>query len=114
MVLITLFSLFSLPSYGEGLIDFPHKDKLAHFVFHVAIVCLGTLFLQERKASEFKIDVAIVQMFFFALVYGLLIEVLQYVMPFARSAELLDVLANLSGAVFGSLLIKKYLSRAVK
>lgn len=114
MVLITLFSLFSLPSYGEGLVDIPHKDKLAHFVFHTAIVCLGTLFVRERKASKFKINVAIVQMFFFALVYGIFIEVLQYVMPYARSAELLDVLANFSGAVFGGLLIKKYLTRIAK
>lgn len=114
MVLITLFSLFSLPDTGEETLDFPHRDKVAHFGFHFVIVFLGTLFVRERRMSKFKINRGIVQIFLFSAGYGVAIEVLQYVMPFDRTAELWDILANLSGAVFGVLLIKKYLTRTAK
>ena len=49
-----------------------------------------------------------------AILYGIAIEILQDLMPFDRAGEILDVLANTLGAIFGSLLIKKYLSRIRK
>ena len=114
MVLITSFSLFSLPSEGETTFVFPHRDKVAHFGFHGIIVFLGTLFVRERRAMNFDINRGIIQMFLFSVIYGIIIEVLQWVMPYDRTAELWDILANLSGAVFGVLLIKRYLTRIAK
>ncbi len=110
MVIITLFSLFSFPDDVTGGIDIAHMDKMVHFTFHCVLVVLGILAYKERKGQTFKIGWAITQFFVFSLVYGIIIEVLQYYMPFDRSAEFWDVLANLSGALVGILLIKKYLS----
>ena len=114
MMLITSFSLFSLPDTTTGFFDFPHRDKVAHFGFHCVIVILGALFIKERQKAHFKINQGIVQIFLFSIVYGIGIEFLQYIMPYDRAAELWDLLANLSGAVFGVLLIKKYLTRIAK
>ena len=110
MVIITLSSLFSFPDDATGGIDIPHMDKMVHFTFHCLLVVFGVLAFKERRGQAFKIGRAIAQFFVFSLVYGIIIEVLQYYMPFDRSAEFWDVLANLSGALVGILLIKKYLS----
>ncbi len=114
MVLITSFSLFSLPIEGEETFVFPHRDKIAHFCFHGVIVFLGTLFVREQRAANFNVNSGIMQMLLFSAVYGVIIEVLQWAMPYDRAAELWDILANLSGAVFGVLLIKRYLTRIAK
>jgi len=112
MVLITLFSLFSFPGNGiAGFITIPHSDKIVHFGFHFIIVILGTLFVKERSVLSFTVNRVIFNLFLFSFIYGVVIELLQYIMPYGRAAEIWDVLANLSGAVFGGLLIKKYLSR---
>jgi len=112
MVFVTLLSLFSFPDIGieEDEIWIPHMDKIVHFTFYSVMVILGTLFLKERIKSGFQAKHSINRMFVFALCYGVLIEVLQHLMPFGRAAEIWDVLANMLGALFGVLLIKKYLS----
>ncbi len=111
MVLITLLSLFSFPGDGEQKIWFPHLDKLVHAGFHCGIVILGSLSFKKSGASLNTIFLGI---FIFSALYGILIEFLQYVMPYGRAAEIWDVLANLTGASLGVLLIKKYFSRIGK
>ncbi|MEO0571155.1 MAG: VanZ family protein [Bacteroidota bacterium] len=110
MVLITSFSLFSFSSEGEDRIWFPHLDKIAHFTFHFGILVLGALAINEMspKIGDWKRGIAF--LFLFSISYGLLIELLQWGMPFGRSAEFWDVLANLTGALVGVLLIQKYRS----
>ncbi len=110
MVIITLFSLFSFPGEDMGFINIPYLDKIAHFTFHCIILVLGTLFRRERRPNHFVKNKAILGMFLFSVAYGIVIETLQFTMPFGRAAEIWDILANLSGALFGVLLIKKYLS----
>lgn len=110
MVFVTLLSLFSLSDVGESKNWIPHMDKIVHFTFYSVMVFLGTLFLKEKTKGNFQAIPAIKRMFVFALCYGVFIELLQYIMPFDRAAEIWDVLANTIGGLFGVLLIKKYLS----
>ncbi|MDT0605666.1 VanZ family protein [Croceitalea rosinachiae] len=110
MVFVTLLSLFSFSDIDESKIWIPHMDKMVHFTFYGVMVILGTLFLKEKTKKSFQAKRDVKRMFLFALCYGIFIEVLQYLMPFDRAAEIWDVLANTLGAFFGVLLIKKYLS----
>ena len=110
-MLITLLSLFSFPDIDDGTgIVIPHIDKITHFIFHLIFVLLGCLFLKEKKGEVFKPNKGILIILIAAILYGILIEVLQYAMPFGRAAEIWDILANTIGALFGCLLIKKYFS----
>lgn len=111
VVVITLLSLFSFPDLDhDNGIEIPHIDKITHFTFYFIFVVLGVLFLKEVKKERFQLKRAIIVMLGIAFLYGIAIEILQYVMPYDRAAEILDVLANTMGAIFGGLLIKKYLS----
>jgi VanZ family protein len=107
MVLITSLSLFSFSSESEKKIWFPHLDKCVHFTFHFVLMVLGAFFLKEAVSNSWDWNKRLKTLFVFSLCYGLLIELLQWVMPFDRSAEIWDVLANLAGAVAGGLLIQK-------
>lgn len=106
MVLITLLSLFSFSDEGEDRIWFAHMDKVVHFTFHLVILVLGMFSLNEIIKKQWNWRKKIILLLMFSVCYGLLIEGLQWLMPFDRSAEFWDVLANLSGALMGSLLIQ--------
>jgi len=111
-VLITLLSLFSFSGFDTDtrVIKIPNIDKIAHFIFYLAFVFLGYFSYKEKIKKDFNLNRTIFSIAIVAALYGIVIEILQYIMPFGRAAEILDVLANAIGAVFGSLLIKKYLS----
>ncbi len=115
VVLITSLSLFSFSGFDNEIgIRIPHIDKITHFIFHLGFVVLGYLFLKERAKGVFNKQQALLRIFVTTVFYGLFIEALQYVMPFGRAAEVSDVLANVGGAIFGCLLIKKYFSLSEK
>jgi VanZ family protein len=95
-------------------IRIPHIDKITHFVFYCVFVVLGTLFLKEKTITTFQLNKTVLRILLIAILYGIVIEVLQHIMPYDRAAEILDVLANTIGAIFGGLLIKKYLSLTKK
>lgn len=111
MVFITSLSLFSFSIGGEDKIWFPHLDKIVHFTFHFGIIVFGVLVLREHAPQQWSWKKRISLLLLFSLVYGVLIEVLQWAMTFDRSAEIWDVLANSAGAVSGGLLIQKNRSR---
>ena len=107
MVLITSSSLFSFSIEGEDGIWFPHLDKIVHFIFHFVILVLGAFALNEIAPAKWNWTKRIIFLLIFSVSYGLLIELLQWVMPFDRFPEFWDVLANIAGALTGSLLIQK-------
>ncbi|MEM1257874.1 MAG: VanZ family protein [Bacteroidota bacterium] len=110
MVFITSSSLFSFSSEGEDRIWFPHLDKIVHVIFHFGILVLGAHAIYEIGPKKWNWGKRITSLLLFSVSYGLVIELLQWIMPFDRSAEFWDVLANLTGALGGVLLIQKYRS----
>ena len=114
MVLITLLSLFSFSDDEVEGIWIPHLDKIVHAIFHFLLVILGILSLKEVLKKNFRPKSDIIKVLGFSIAYGILIEALQYYMPYDRAAEVWDVLANLTGALLGVLLIKQYLSLTSK
>lgn len=84
------------------LIVFPFSfvDKLAHFfVFMVLSIFLFADIKKDNKnISNTK---ALLLVFLISLFYGIIIEILQSVLTINRSAELLDILANMLGVLTG-------------
>ncbi len=92
----------SLAPVDDTGIDFPHADKLVHFMMHWVNMCLaGIAFIKAR--SFLVVGIAL----FFL---GPLIELMHDLVPY-RDASLADQLANTLGFLAG-LLTARYLLRS--
>lgn len=102
VVVIGVLSL--LPGSDLPAQDF--DDKLGHFIAYGALSGLAVLGRHH---------VPMVGVIVMVIGYGLLLEVLQGIMPFGRTASWLDALANITGTAlgcWGAVLVSKYLKRA--
>jgi len=88
-VLITVLSLISFDRTPSFMLQLPFKDKLVHFIFYFVFVVLWCFGLHKTD----KIKILLI-----AVVYGIIIEILQYVLTENRTADFYDVLANSLGA----------------
>ena len=92
-------SYFCLVSSNEiPSIDIPGLDKAVHIVFHAALTFFWFLFFSKHL----KIDAIFKPLIFsvvFSFVFGITIEILQQLVTTTRSADVLDVLANTTGAI---------------
>ena len=82
---------------SEGQIGFPYMDKLIHF-FAFLILSVSTLF-------AFQVT-RIFQLILLIICFGICIEVIQYFIPY-RSFEILDIIADIIGALIGFKALKK-------
>jgi VanZ family protein len=104
---LCLVNLSNLPSFGVS-----GADKYVHFTFHFVFTILWGYYswLNQSNIELKKIRVII----FSSVSYGIIIEILQEVFTTTRHADILDVLANLTGATmafFIFFLIKKNKSK---
>jgi VanZ family protein len=96
---LVILVLSLLPASDTG--DFgsiPYLDKVIHIIFY-AVLCfliLHDIRSGERQHNSYFSD--LFQAFSYALVFGILIEMLQWIIPY-RSFELMDILANALGAL---------------
>ena len=103
IILILLASLLLLPP--EWLFSDYIKDLtelLTDKVIHIGVFILWTCWLSGQFISFLKI-------FFYTSIFGFLIEVIQYFLPY-RSWELLDLLANEIGILIGVIIAIKFTS----
>ena len=109
LTVITTLSLFAISIEQTEQFWYPDIDKLAHFVFYFVLVVLLSFAINEMdKKVQIRKNVLIAVIF--SVGYSILMEVLQHLMPYNRSAELFDVLANSVGAITAGLLIVRYRS----
>ena len=111
MVFVTFSSLYSFSGVGTSTFSIPHLDKIVHFVFYFTAVLLGVLAFWESLKESVALLRAIFIMICAAIIFGMVIEVIQYVYTSDRQGDVFDVLANSLGAFFGGLAIKTYFSR---
>jgi VanZ family protein len=90
-VSILYLSLIKMPKYNIA-ISFP--DKWQH-CFAYLILTFFWLFAFYEKERKYLI-------IFCCILFGILIEVLQYTITNYRTGDYLDVIANSSGVLFGS------------
>lgn len=106
MVFITLLSLFSFSPVEEHRVEIPHLDKLVHFGFYAVATFLGCLFLKERSLAKIRVTKALAIMVSSLIVYGIIIEVLQWKYTTWRDGDVFDAIANVLGALAGGATIK--------
>ena len=104
VVVLCLVSFNELPSIGGR-----QADKFAHFVFHFVFCALwiGYAHIAFPRAKVLPMAVIV---FVSASVFGIALEFAQEYFTQTRSADILDVAANATGALsgvwFGSQLIR--------
>ncbi len=86
------------PDFLPPLFEF--ADKIVHFLAFTTLA----FFL-----SAYRRDMNFLQVVFSLFLVGLSIEILQDVMPYQRSFDVKDLIANTFGAIFGFWLFKKIL-----
>ena len=103
---ILIFLQSSFPSI-ESVPELPYTDKLLHFF---AYAVLGALFLRAYKTLRVRNRLNLLIMFSIlsSSLYGISDELHQYFVP-CRSAEWMDILADILGSVFG-VFIYRYIS----
>lgn len=94
-VSITVASLVSLTNVPKVAIS--GNDKVVHFIFYAVFVILWGL-AKSKSFFKLKLNLLIVLI---AILYGIIIEVLQSTLTTSREADFYDVLANSLGAIFG-------------
>ena len=100
-VVILIFCLINLSNINEvQKIRIPHLDKVVHFLFYTASSFLWSWALLNKKASAYKLNLTLIV--FGLILFGLMVEFLQDVLPTQRSFEWLDVLFNTLGVLFGT------------
>jgi VanZ family protein len=91
-------------------VNVPYLDKAVHATFHFVFTVLWFLFFKKKlkTANSFR---PLVISFVFSFFLGVAIELMQQFFTTTRTADVLDELANLSGAtlaVIGIVLLNKY------
>ena len=105
-ILIPILCLMSFSNIkGVQQIRIPNIDKIVHFTLYtiLSFLWMWSLFSKTQKKSFYKNAVLI---FLVGSSFGILIEFIQENFTQTRSAEVLDVVSNCSGILFGLLLSK--------
>lgn len=111
MVLLSLLSLLPMDDLDLGGPEIPYLDKWVHMGFYFIAMLLGSLFLWERFRNRWKKKPALLWMGGALVGYGMIIELLQGAMGLDRSAEWMDLLANVVGIGLGGWLAWVLISR---
>lgn len=98
-IAVTVLSLVTISSSIGSSISLEYKDKYVHFTFYFVFVILWISYSRSKKLSK-KTNLIIL---FSAIGYGILMEIFQGAFTKNRSADIFDVLANSTGALFGLL-----------
>jgi VanZ family protein len=85
-------------------ISIPNLDKVIHSFFHFVFTSLWFLFFQKHLNST-TIPKPLSISFGFSCLFGIGIELLQALLTSTRSADVFDVLANITGATLAVITI---------
>ena len=99
-VCILYLSLIKMPEYNVAI---RHLDKLQH-CFAYLVLTFFWLFAFYKKERKHLI-------IFCCILFGILIEVLQYTITNYRTGDYLDVVANSSGVLFGFFIFNQAFKR---
>ncbi len=74
------------------------SDKVIHFIMYMSLTFIG---LNAMRKHEYRV-------LLFCIAYGFLIEILQFSNLTNRSFEILDIIANISGAMIGFIAYNRF------
>ncbi|VAW12014.1 hypothetical protein MNBD_BACTEROID03-2189 [hydrothermal vent metagenome] len=107
----TFSSLYSFSGVDAQSFSIPHFDKAVHFMFYFVACILGVFFLRERSNGKMNLMKTLIAMVFATVVFGILIEVIQYEYTAQRMGDVYDALANSIGSICGALTVKLFFLR---
>lgn len=81
--------------------DFLSFDKLAHMFFYALLALQLIIAFKKQYSNSALKHNAIAIGFIISMLYGIIIETLQYYMYAGRTADLIDIIANFIGAFIG-------------
>jgi VanZ family protein len=100
-----IVSYFCLVNSNEiPVINIPNLDKCIHTFFHLVFTFVWFLFFRKQFQSDNTIK-PLMYSFVFSFVFGITIEILQNLITTTRSADVLDVLANVVGAILAVFMV---------
>ncbi|PKD45292.1 VanZ family protein [Rhodohalobacter barkolensis] len=106
LITISILALTLLPPENLGSNRLFQYDKVGHFMmFFSWTLVFGLLYISIKKEKSNLIIV-----FFAGAFFGIIVEILQVVLPFGRSLEFYDAIADILGtfsATFMLMLIKR-------
>ncbi|WP_051169826.1 VanZ family protein [Mesoflavibacter zeaxanthinifaciens] len=106
-VVLTILSL--MPQVGPS--NMPsNSDKVFHAIAYMFFTMIWYLTLKISFFSKKALRIAIV----LAIVFGIIIEILQHTLTQHREADIKDVIANIIGTFLSVLIIKLALKMKVK
>jgi VanZ family protein len=96
-------------SSGSGFprITIPNFDKAVHFTFYFILTLLMFYGWMKQQSFPALHRQTFVRILLIAVAYGVSIEIMQELFTTTRHFELLDIAANSTGAVIGSLISVK-------
>ena|SRR6056297_773567 len=104
LVLITYGSLGSAEEAAKmNILKFPNSDKVIHGLMYFMLT-VSLIYLMVKRYHSFKHWKVYGIVLATPILYGLLMEVLQYYLAQNRSPELADFIANTSGTVLAFLM----------
>ncbi len=106
MVFVTWSSLVSLSDTDLPVFDIPYFDKVVHFTFYFVAVILGILSMNQNGAIHWRFNKAAVFFLVTMVLFGIIIEIIQYNFTSDRMGDPFDALANSFGALCGVLVMK--------
>ena len=106
--IIFLFCL--LPSSDIPKVSISNLDKVVHASFHFVFTIVWFLFFKKQLNSASVLKPLAIS-FFLSVFFGIGIEILQKLFTTTRKGDIIDVLANMSGATLAVcfiLIVSKY------
>ena len=99
---IIILILCLLPSSGvsHSGINIPYFDKILHFGFYFLLSIIFIYDFKFFKKREYKFRKIII-VFLVCVIFGALIEILQHYLIESRSGDIVDLLADTLGIIFG-------------
>ena len=106
-ILILLVSVLPVDSESAGgLFSFPGADKIVHAgIYGVFTILLTKDYLRINTMKWLNVAILLLAI----LVYSIVIEMIQLFLTNYRTGEVLDVVANTGGILFGAALVIIYL-----
>jgi VanZ family protein len=85
-------------------VNVPYLDKAIHATFHFVFMVLWFLFFKKKLNASNSFRPLVIS-FMFSFFFGIAIELMQEFFTTTRSADVLDELANMSGATLAVIAI---------
>ncbi|NER12666.1 teicoplanin resistance protein VanZ [Leptobacterium flavescens] len=105
--MLSLFSVSDLPK-----LEFKLSDKLLHAAFYLILTWTWFFSFSPSGTDKKRENKALIVIAVIIAVYGMIIEALQGILPFGRTADWRDIVANVIGILLAVFAIKRILSRS--